>query len=339
MNDRLHFEVKDNRGCFVFPERWTGQLLDEFEALIDEYYCEEISEQHYVSRLKRLIREEPECIDLYAHLAYALLEQDAPRKALNIALKGLAVANRLIPEGFSGEISGLNPENRPYLRGLHTAILASIDLRRHQEAVALTDKLLAYDPLDSLGAGWFLGSELLRSGDWDRASCVLEQYADEYSPCWYELGILYFMKGELVRAATALRRGFVANIYIAEILCGKIRPFPLVMWHDESGDTETAEEYYESYSSLWAQYPESLPFVNWLFNHSSVMSERAEIMKYAEMLVSEDEPEVWESLFARRETLLEKIDDRLSEEIVQKCKTWHGTVVWPWLLPFTGEMR
>lgn len=83
----------------------------------------------------------------------------------------------------------------------------------------------------------------------------------------------------------------------------------------------------------------SIRFVNWLFNHSSVMSERAEIMKYAEMLVSEDEPEVWESLFARRETLLEKIDDRLSEEIVQKCKTWHGTVVWPWLLPFTGEMR
>ena len=53
---------------------------------------------------------------------------NAPRKALNAALKGLAAGNRLIPESFSGEIIWMHPENRPYLRALYAAILANVPL-------------------------------------------------------------------------------------------------------------------------------------------------------------------------------------------------------------------
>ncbi len=114
MTGKLRFEVNDNQGCFIFPETWFGSLLDEFEELIDAYDADEISETSYINKLRRLARQENDFIDVHAHLAYVFLEQNAPRKALNAALKGLAIGNRLIPEGFSGRIIWIHPDNRPF---------------------------------------------------------------------------------------------------------------------------------------------------------------------------------------------------------------------------------
>ncbi|EHR0346382.1 tetratricopeptide repeat protein, partial [Escherichia coli] len=244
MNDRLRFEVNDNQGRFVFPDTWFGPLPGEFEKLLDTYDTGEISEASYINKLRRLAQREPDFIDIHAHLAYAFLEQNTPRKALNAALKGLAAGNRLIPESFSGEIIWMHPENRPYLRALYAAILANVHLQRHQDAIMLIEKILAYNPEDNQGTRWLLGSELLRTGDHERAFRVLNEYADEFSPYWYELGLLHFLNGELEKAATAFRRGFTANTYIAEILCGNLHPFPLAIWYDFSGGPDTAEDYY-----------------------------------------------------------------------------------------------
>ncbi|MBB7241367.1 tetratricopeptide repeat protein, partial [Escherichia coli] len=77
---------------------------------------------------------------------------------------------------------------------------------------------------------------------------VLKEHADEFSPYWYELGLLHFLNGEHVKAATAFRHGFATNTYIAEMLCGNLHPFPLAVWHDFSGSLDTAEDYYATYS-------------------------------------------------------------------------------------------
>lgn len=55
--------------------------------MLDAYDADEISETSYVNKLRRLAQREPDFIDIHAHLAYAFLEQNAPRKALNAALK------------------------------------------------------------------------------------------------------------------------------------------------------------------------------------------------------------------------------------------------------------
>ena len=79
---------------------------------------------------------------------------------------------------------------------------------------------------------------MVHAGYWDRncyalalgeqARHILQEHADEFSPYWYELGLLHFLNGELVKAATAFRRGFAANTHIAEILCGNLHPFHLL---------------------------------------------------------------------------------------------------------------
>ncbi|HGG7089916.1 TPA: tetratricopeptide repeat protein, partial [Escherichia coli] len=181
-----------------------------------------------------------------------------------------------------------------------------------------------------------LGPELLRTGAHEQARHILQEHADEFSPYWYELGLLHFLNGELVKAATAFRRGFAANTYIAEILCGNLHPFPLAVWHNFSGGPDTAEDYYATYHPLWGQYPEALLFVNWLYNHSSVLHERAEIIKCAEMLMQEDDFEICESILRQQEKLRERIDETLSEKIVQKCRNMNGEYVWPWILPFSA---
>ncbi|MEN8453029.1 tetratricopeptide repeat protein, partial [Escherichia coli] len=172
-------------------------------------------------------------------------------------------------------------------------------------------------------------SELLRTGDHKQAFSVLKEHADEFSPYWYELGLLHFLNGEHVKAATAFRHGFATNTYIAEMLCGNLHPFPLAVRHNFSGSLDTAEDYYATYSPLWGQYPEALLFVNWLYNHSSVLHERAEIIKCAEMLMQEDDFEICESILRQQKLLRERIDETLSEEIVQKCRNINGEYVWP----------
>lgn len=334
MNDKLHFKVNDNQGYFVFPETQYGPLLDEFEDLLDAYYSDEISERHYINGLRKLARREPDFIDVYAHLAYEFLEQDLPGKALNVALKGLATGNRLIPECFNGEIIWIHPDNRPFLRTLYALILANVYLQRHQDAVMLINKILAYNPVDNQGARWLLGPELLRAGEHKQALHILKKHADEFSPYWYELGLLHFTEGELVKAATAFRHGFLTNTYIAEILCGNLHPFPRAVWYNVSGSLDTARDYYETYSHLWEEYPEALLFVNWLYNHSSVLRERADMFEYAEMLMREENEKVCERIFKQQELLISKIDDRISEKIVQKHRTLQGESVWPWMLPF-----
>ncbi len=82
-----------------------------------------------------------------------------------------------------------------------------------------------------------------------------------------------------------------------------------------------------------------LLFVNWLYNHSSVLRERAEIIRCAEMLMQEDDFGIYEDILRQQELLRERIDDRLSEEITQKCRTLNGEKVWPWILPFSIGLK
>jgi hypothetical protein len=52
-----------------------------------------------------------------------------------------------------------------------------------------------------------------------------------YPPYIYDLGLLHLEEGDWVKAATALRKGFLSNPYIAERLCGHPDPRPLHITH------------------------------------------------------------------------------------------------------------
>lgn len=328
----LQFEVFDTEsGAFCYPEENFHHLVDEFDDLIDAHQMGQLADKPYIAALERLITATPDFVDAHAHIASHWHRQGKPKKALNAALLGLGIANRLIPEGFSGRIEWGHLDNRPYLRAMHIALLSYMRLRRHRDAVTLIELMLARNPGDNQGVRYLLGSEAMRAGNHEYARRVFEAEADSYPPYFYELALSYMFKDEWVAAASALRRGFAANPYIAETLGGNPSPEPLAIWHGTSwAKPETACDYMQTYGALWHMKPDSYAFTRWLFNHPKVMVERAAIMACKEAVLWEDDATKRSTIMEQERRLTASIDDKLSAAIVTKRKDRRGQMVWPW---------
>lgn len=176
----LQFDVIDaESGRFTYPNEIYGGLLAEFDGLLDGHESGQLADKPYLAALDRLLTEAPDFVDVYAHIASHWHRQGRPKKALDAALLGLSVSNRLIPEGFAGRIGWGHLDNRPYLRTMHVALLSYMRLRRHKDAVTLTELMLARNPNDNQGVRYLLGSEALRAGDYGRAQAAFE--ADAHS--------------------------------------------------------------------------------------------------------------------------------------------------------------
>lgn len=269
---------------------------------------------------------------MYAHIASHWHRQGKPKKALDAALLGLRVSNRLIPEGFAGRIEWGHLDNRPYLRAMHVALLSYMRLRRHKDAVTRIELMLARNPNDNQGVRYLLGSEALRAGDYDRAQAAYEAEADSYPPYFYELALCHMLREDWVAAATALRRGFAANLYIAEILGGNPNPVPLAIWHGtDLAEPEIAHDYMQMYGTLWHSQPDSFAFTRWLFNHPKVLAERVAILKCQEDLLWESDGGIREEIVTRKTELIDLIDDSLSAAIVTKRQEQRSrATIWPW---------
>ncbi|WP_018289570.1 lipopolysaccharide assembly protein LapB [Verrucomicrobium sp. 3C] len=334
----VSFEVVDGQeGGFDYPSDPFDRVVEALDRALERRRRGEVGDRRYVAELERLVEAVPDFIDGYAHLGFALYDQGKTKKALDIYLRGLAVGKRLIPEGFAGHIQWAHLGNRPFLRALHGAALGYVRLRNHRDAAGMMERLLAYNPNDNHGVRYMLGSEYLRLGETDKARALLESECEHFPPYCYELALLRMEEGDWVKAATALRRGFCANPYIAEILCGNSDPAPLAVWHETNfAEPETAKEYLSDYADRWRRRPEFVAFLRWLYNHSRVLFERAAFLACMEELLWKQDFQRRKQILARMEKVVEEIDDRVSEAVVAKRKDRDGRSMFPWMHALTG---
>lgn len=331
----LSFEILDSEsGVFTYSGETYEGLLEEFDGLLDDHASGEIGDAAYLAAMDTLSAKAPDFVDVYAHIGLYWQQKGKHKKALDAALQGLGAANRLIPEGFTGQIQWTHIGNRPYLRAMHIAAISYARLKRHKDAVTLIGLMLERNSNDNQGVRYLLGSEALRADDHKRAQEVFEQEAFNYPPYFYELGLSHIMRDDWTAAATALRRGFLANPYIAEIITGNPNPEPLAIWHGtDFAEPELALQYIEHYGLLWRRKPEYAAFVRWLFNHPKVMAERAAVLECQESFLWESDGVKREELSKRAEDLAGKIDDALSAKIVTKRQNRRsGGAIWPWML-------
>lgn len=329
--ETISFEILDDGGIFHHGDRYD-EIVDAFDAAMDARNSGLLSDTKYVSTLKSLVERRPEFIDGHVHLGFALMDQGKLKLALQACLRGYEVGERAIPAGFSGVIEWGFLENRPFLRAALGALLCHLRLGQHREALAMMEKVLRWNPNDNQGLRCLIGSEYLRAGDYAKAASIFRDEAGSYPPYHYEAGLLHLLKGDRIVAATSLRRGFAANVYVAEMLCGNPDPMALAIWHGSNlAEAETAREYLDHCADLWRKAPDAISFLHWLYNHPKVLVERASVMACKEALRWEHDPIQRRKLIDAEEVALAAIDDRLSKEIVVKHADRDGRMVAPWL--------
>jgi tetratricopeptide (TPR) repeat protein len=307
-----------------------GQL----DTLLDQRASGSLSEKKFHLALADLVEHYPNYIDGHAHLGIVMLEHGKAKQALDAYERGLGIGLAAIPRTYRGRIEWSWLENRPFLRAAHGVALCYQKLGRRDQAIEILELMLRWNPSDNQGIRYLIGSEYLRTGNEKKAQKIFKQEADSYPPYRYEAALVELMSGRMVEAATILRRAFIENPYIAEILTGTPTPLPMAIWHGSNlSEPETAEAYAEHYDALWRSTPEAVAFLRWLHTHPKVMRERGDIFVIKEALLWEQEFEKRSALGAQEDVLMAAIDDKLSKAIVIERRDRLGQPVKPWLYP------
>ena len=339
MDGSIALEIFEDGGVFRHGDNYD-KAVEKLDEALDQRDAGQITPSIYLEKLKALIEQYPHFIDGYAHIGNALMDEGKPKLALQSCLRGVEEGERAIPSGFTGPIEWGFLDNRPFLRAAHGALLCQLRLGQRREALALMEKILAWNPNDNQGIRHLIGSEYLRAGELEKANRFFADEAALYPPYHYERALLQIRAGDHVSAATSLRHGFVANGYIAEILCGHPDPPPLAIWHGSNfAAPETAREYLDRCGTLWHHIPGAIAFVRWLHTHPKVLIERAGILECQEALLWEFDPILRREILDREDAARIRIDDTLSKEIVQRRADRHGQLVEPWLHQATHRPR
>jgi hypothetical protein len=174
-----------------------------------------------------------------------------------------------------------------------------------------------------------LGDIALLQGDHPSAMKEYLAGAPNLPAHWYQAALIAFREGDYVAACTYLRRGIAANPYIAEGLTGRTVLSEHLYWHASNAHgPEGAVDYLDSTGCNWT--PEEIDFVDWVFNSSPVLKERAKIMALHEGMNYERDDEKRAPYAQRSLKFIDRITDTLSKKMVCKVKNRWDLEIWPW---------
>ena len=318
----ITLEINGDAAVFRYPTVYDN-VVDEFDDLLDRWETGWLDESRYLRALEELVVRHSWFIDGHAHIGNSLFDQGKFERALEAYERGYSLGTTMLPAGFDRFIEWSDFGNRPFLRAARGVALSQLQLGRRDEAISTMEKMLGWNPNDHQGIRYMIGSEYLRAGEEEKAMSFFESET-EYPPYCYEMALL-LRKGLHVEAATSLRRGFVENGYIAEVLCGNPHPLPAGIWHGISwAEPATAMDYVLDYGRLWHATPDAVAFLRWLHTHPKVMAERADILQWKEAQLWEDDATRHVLFRKEADAASRRIDDRLSGEIVVERTDRYG---------------
>ena len=290
MSINFHLYEEEDEGFFIFSDELelAEQSLND---LLDQLAGQYLTPAAYLQEIEQLVSEYPTFVDGWVHIGIVYLEAGKTKKALQKYLHAIELSETAVPKDFNGKIEWVSFENRPYLRALYGAMLCYLSLRQKKKSIEAMERLLALSPNDNLGVRFMIGSEYFRSRQFKKkAKPFFEADAAHYPPYGYELALLHIQSSQWQEAASVLRRSFLANAYIAEVLMGNMRPEPLPIQHGSNyAEPEIAYEYVERYGKLWHDVPDAVSFLRWLWHQPQVLRERAAYLEIREALLWEND--------------------------------------------------
>ena len=275
-------------GLFSF----SHPLEDQFNALLDQLQDPEVSafaspeaREMLMAECSRMVAEAPGFLDAYAHAAGALFENDEVDAAQVWYQRGLEQAYAVLPEKFKGPIPWGHIANRPFLRLHHGYLLCLIEKGEYATAIAGIEQHLKWNPNDNIGVRHLLVDLYVATERDAKAIKLITKLNEAYPAFCYNLALIEFARANYAAALTHLRRGFLENPYIAEMLLGNDNPYPKPMKiHNSDHGIEGAEEYVNGPAmDRWLD-DAVLQFLNWAYNCSQSLKDRARWMELHERL-------------------------------------------------------
>jgi len=310
----------------TFSREWSEE--EELDELIDSLEAGRISHKQGLLRAQKLLVKFPGQLEIQNFIANRLWSLEMRDEATDVWGKAYRQATALIPPGFKGQINWIEIDNRSFLRIAHGFLLGLMHRGDGKAAKALAKKLLAWCPADNLGVRMLLGDISMMTGDTQSAmKSYLKEAAD--SPAhWFQAGQIAFRQGDFVSACTYVRRGIAANPYIAEGLTGRTKINEHLYWHASNRNgPEWATDYLSAPVCRWT--PQEIDFVDWVFNSSAVLRERANPMEQHEGLTYERDAVRREPFAMRSAYFVNELTDELSKAIVKRLQNRYSVEIWP----------
>ena len=189
--------------------------------------------------------------------------------------------------------------------------------------------LLAWCPADNLGVRMLLGDISLMTGDTQSAMKSYLKEATDSPAHWYQAGQIAFRGGDFVNACTYMRRGIAANPYIAEGLTGRTKMNQHLYWHGSSRNgPDWATDYLSAPLCDWT--PQEIDFIDWVFNSSAVLRERANLMEQHEGVTYEQDASRRAPFALRSSYFVNELTNDLCKAMVQRIQNRYGVEIWPW---------
>lgn len=325
---KLEFTVtgKGKTSQGYFSRNWAAEeAIDDILTALSPFG---MPKEEALRRARRLPAD-PENLELQNALAGLHWEQGLRDEAAQIWRRAFELGQNLIPKRFVGQIRWSVLDNRPFLRIAYGELIARLHAGEISKADALAQRILNWSPEDNLGVRWLLPDIAFKSGKLDVARNKYLEFANELPEAWYQAGRIAFIQRDYVDACTFVRRGILANPYIAEGLTGRLILQDHGYWHGTNKvASEWAVNFLSGLSGNWADAERD--FVDWVFNSSAVLRERATLVDLHEQLSTKLD-------YAARSGLVDRLlshgaafDPDLSSQMVHARTNRYGADYWPW---------
>ncbi len=329
-----------------FSRNWEDEeALDE---LIDKLQTGQVNDNQALMQARKLEVTTPYNLEVQNFIGNRLAALGMDDVAREVYERAYQRALAYIPKGFKGQILWCEISNRSFLRLAHGTLLSLMRqpgqaradqgqadrvkadrVKAGQAAEELANQLLSWCPMDNLGVRYLLGDIALLKGDYKAAMKEYLKEAPNSPANWYQAALIAFRQEDYVSACTYVRRGIAANPYIAEGLTGRTVLAEHLYWHGSNVyGPDWAIDYLEAHACDWESY--EIDFVDWVFNASPVLKERAQMMALREEITYERDAEKRVAIFRRSDALENRITNTLSKKMVVKVKNRWNEYIWPW---------
>lgn len=310
-----------------FTRNWDQEV--ELDELLEDLGVGRVSDKQALMRAHKLQAKYPVNLEIQNFTANRLWALEIREQATEVWQKAYQQASALIPKGFKGQISWLHIDNRSFLRVAHGYLLGLMHQGNGKAAKELADKLLAWCPTDNLGIRMLVGDIAILRGDTKTAMQHFLNKAHEFPAHWYQAGQIAFRQEDYIAACTYMRRGIAANPYIAEGLTGRVHLNEHLYWHASTRNgPEWAQDYLGAPANPWTA--QEINFVDWVFNSSAVLRERANLMEQHEGQTYERDAVRRETFALRSSYFVNELTDDLSKAMVKRIQNRFGMEIWPW---------